>query len=867
MQDILGRVPEEAILELLSLEKTEDSAALDELWFESESLVELRNKFEEFSHHGTSQPWLIVSCGDLNFSASRIRYVLKKLSRNFLCFTSKSFLEKRRKLLHIMHFSKQLDRWIVVITAEDSSILESLNNVGCLIIVIVLEACSLHNTEVLTHKDHFSFDDLTDKIKERLQFTPVLLQGHKASLGALLSQAALSTIPVTALLDWYRNRDEVLIGKETNQFCGELFIHRYLESENNCTVNPFETNLEPVSILSGLPGIGKTVLLSMMVAILREKFDDHIVIMEDTIRIVDGFGSEIDATELIAKLLKVDEADRIQKFVIQKLVEDRRVILLLDGFDEVSLTKQSRLHALLQWIQSVNFKLVIIATRPHRLPFLRDNLYNPAVYSILPFTEENQLSFLQHHFQTISPNEPSIPDMIQSFRKLFNDDGSLQIPLQCSILASIHDEPKADQCEMADFFQKYIDRTFELYASRFFDLFNRAHEVAVDTLRVSFGTGHSKLAFELDTHQSIEKSCFDNLEQYGLLRIDEGTISFIHPSLKEFFIALYLVTHYVNQQYFNHYLIRRFCQSTINRFDTFLEHHIRREATRRKLEGPSLPILRSDLGEFRNQRINCLPVDKLKQFHVFLVECCSVETQIEYLRSSLAKGQFGIFETVYQSLPASLVHVVRFKFESKPEDPLTVDLSTLNEGSLRKLLTILHRQHSLDIVEKIIANFSPDEDDFISTAIVRNYDQVIQQIFTIEQNLNSEDESDLLLEYAQRRLQRYLTVAVEYGRADLLANVFDSIGRRFHPRVIKHFLMNLQLEQVLVVPCRGQNASAVVAQRIVRFAEQYLSEKDLRMLLKRKLEGGESYGEKLKELRNPDVQAVCKAFWERYGTN
>ncbi|XP_065081705.1 uncharacterized protein LOC135704192 [Ochlerotatus camptorhynchus] len=880
-QDVLGRICQrgvllqnvqvDAIFELISLKKSEELRTLAGSWFESESLVNLRNVLVQFRLQSSCNTWVIVSCGELDVSTSRIRSVLKELSCNYLCMSGRDFLEKRIKLTHIMQVLKPPERWILVVTTEDSSLIETLSEIECLIIVIVPEASSPQKTNVLIHKDQLSFNDLPDTIKDRLKSSSVLLQGHPIDLCDLLSKDDLATIPVSVLSDWCRNCDQIVIGRETGGFCEEIFIPRSLQSESNSIEDPFETSFESISILCGLPGIGKTSLLSRMVVNFHEKYNDHIVIMEDSKRIVDWFGSKIDGSEILTKLINLESADRFQKCILRKLVEDRRVILLLDGFDEISLAKEGNALAMLQWMQSAGFQSVIIATRPHRLPFLKDNLQNPAIYFMLPFTEEDQLEFLKRRLQSVSPNESCILDLMRSFRTLMNDADSLEIPMQCSIIARIYeaqiDDHSLKQWDVADVLQKFIDKKFDLYACKFFDLFNRAHEGALDALRSSFATDHSELAFTMDTLQVIDNECFVNLEQYGLLRIDDGKVSFIHSAFAEFFLTLYLVSHFVDQEHFNHYLVERFCKPTANRFDMLLEHHIRKVTSRRKLEGSTPSIPNSVLKEFRTQQMHRLHVDKIKQFHVFFVERCSVEKQIEYVRTSITKGQFGIFETIYESLPISLVHVVRFTFASNTNDPFAVDLSTISEEYLLELLTILHRQHPLDIVEKIIASFNSDEDDFITTAIIRHYRTIIQHIFTIEHDLNTEDESDLLLEYVGERFQRYLTLAVEYGRDDLLAQTFDSIGKRFHPRVIKYFLMNRSVQQVLIESCKGEEASAEVAQSVIGFVEQYLSDCDLRVLVNR-TNGGEVivFGEGLKKLRNQKVQKVFEAFWERYRT-
>lgn len=673
-------------------------------------------------------------------------------------------------------------------------------------------------------ENYFSFDNLYDYIQETLRSTSVSLQGRSFNVRDLLDEDALSTIPVSALLDWYPNRyKEQVIGYET---CDQETVNdsnnESCASEDFYIPNSLEMSFESISVLIGLPGSGKSCLLSRMVRDLQQKFEKHIVIKANCSQII----TLTDMIKLVSKSLNCP-IDYFQAFILQKMVQNRQIILLLDGFDELGLKKnKENVITMLEWIQLMNLK-VLIATRPHRVQFLKDNLKNPTIYSMRPFASKDQLCFLGEHFKNVPLNK-----ILESCHTLF-DDAILEIPLHCSILAYIFSKMDLykDQIDditwdVARIFQKFFNQKFKLFTTRFLNPYSNAHQRCIPGLWIDFTTGHSELAFKMDTSQVIEDECFEKFESYGLLRNDDGNVSFISPSFKDFFLTLYLVSYYVEQPIFNRYLLECFYKSKVNRFDIFLEHHIRK-GTMRKLENAIPPaVLESVFGEYRILPQTCwLHSDKIKQFHVFFVECCTVEEQMNYLRTSIIKGQFGIFEIIYQSLPISLIDAIRFTFTSNADDIFAVDLSMVSENNLQEILMILHRQHPWDIVEKVIVE--SNQEDFIAIAIKHNYQNVICCLFTIFY----QNQSGLLLEYLEKRWQQYLMLLIEYDRDNLLTQVFNLISEKFHPRVIKQFLMN-RSSQVFIEMYTGEKPAEVV-QQLFTFIERYLTANDFIVLVER----------------------------------
>ncbi|XP_029728550.1 uncharacterized protein LOC115266460 isoform X2 [Aedes albopictus] len=713
---------------------------------------------------------------------------------------------------------------------------------------------------------HFSiFDELTDDTKEKLLSTVVLLQGRYMQLSALLSEQAMATIPMAAVSDWSQGcYQQIVIGQgiETPEL--ELHIAQSLKTDKNSNLDPSQTTFESLSILCALPGAGKSTLLKQMAVNFSEKHDDHIMLLADFKQILGWFNYTNDLAAFILKLLNINSDGGINQFIVHKMLEDRRIILLLDGFDEVNSTKEEIVVFMLDLLRQANLHLIMIATRPHRLEVLQQHLGDSTVYNILPFTENEQLQFLQQRLSSVSSNESTVANLIKTFRWLFDDEHLLHTPLHSEILAAIYEEDctvrSIDHWNAAETLQRFIDKKFEVFADKFFDRFNRAHESALQKLKKTFEADYSELAFRLQTHQTIDQKTFSQLEPYGMLQINNSTISFINAVFVEFFVAQFIVRHQVDQQQFNLYMSEHLSKS---KFSAFLEYHIGKADTHHQTLQSTPSLQNTNLKELRCLQQHKLHIDKIKQWHLFFVECSTVEQQLEYLRRSIAKAEFNTFQVIYESLPNSLVDELCFKFAPSIDNPFRVDLTKMSEEHLLQLLKILHQEHPQDVARKHISSFNNNEDDFVTMAIKRDHRSVIEQLFHMEQNLTDEDESDLLLGYMKERWRHYLQLTAQYRKGALLKQTLELIAKRFHQRVIKYFLMNCNIQCVLIESFKEENVDAEVFEGILTFIEQHLSGYDLQILLNRNVDGW-LFVEKLEDLQNSRVRELCESLWNSY---
>lgn len=862
---LLQSIHLDRLIQLMIKVKSDRLKSLDSLKYKAYSMINLEKVVLMCDSENVSKRLIIKADGNLQVSADRVAAILEKSSEKFIFLDENDLSKTKLSTLMSLFKTYHMDWLIVVIVNKDCSALEYIKDFDCRVITVVSDVDGFQNQETTSYTDTLNFDSLLDETKERISSTTVQLQGRYIQLGTLLSEQALRTIPMTVLSDWSKDcYQQIVIGESIETSELEPIISQNLQTKNDTSLDPFETDFDSLAILCGLPGMGKSTLLRRLAVNFSKTYDDHIVLLVYLKECVDWIDCSYDLKALILRLMDINSDDNIKKFIIQQMIDDRRIIFLIDGFDEICSRQEENAFYIINWLEHANLQLVLIATRPHKLEILQQHLENSTVYHFSPFTKDNQLHFLQKRLSNFSSNESRINELIKTFKSLFNDESILDVPLHVQIVASIYENDLVhhpiQQWNAAELLQRFVDKIFEFFADKFFDRFSQAHEIVLQTLKKSFEADHSELAFCLATNQTVDHDNLTELEPYGLLRMDNGAISFINEMFEEFFAAQYIVRHQAKQCYFNEYMVGHFCKAEVNRLDSFLEYHISKTDCRQELFGAIASSRNMNLKELRSLRQYKLHSDKIKQWHIFFVECCTLEQQLEYLRRCLAKAEFSTFQVIYESLPDSLVHEICFKVGSTEDNPFVVNLENASECDFVQLLKIFHHEHPNEVVRKIITNFDCNEDDFITTAIKRDYRSVIEQLFYIENNLYEENESDLLQVYLAGRWRQYLKLAAEYRRATLLEHLLGLIVNRFHPRVIKHFLISRNIPYVLMETFKGEQMDEQVVTRVLKFVEQHLSDHDLYALLHR-IEG--EFAKKLNELQNPIISELFQSLWNR----
>ena len=349
-----------------------------------------------------------------------------------------------------------------------------------------------------------------------------------------------------------------------------------------------------VILISDTAGMGKSTVLTYLSKqikqnipakwVVRIDLNDHTdalkVLMEEGIEQID----ENKAVEFISgRLLKLKpglEMELFKQCCEQK--QEVRVIIMLDGFDEISPNYKQTVIDLLQVLRQTAVEQLWVTTRPHLRNELEDKLQQLS-YTLEPFSEENQVEFLTKFWSlkewliemdSKEKEEKKVKlvffakELTKKLSQSISDKDKefTGIPLQCRMLAEAFDEEVETFCQsmksvpelplkigLLGLYQKFLEKKYNICAEEKFkfSMTNVGAEGARKEWVQSNLENNQKLALkvlfpeEQEAVFHIESQCTsleENLSRIGIVQIgNEGKLNFIHRTFAEFYVADYIV--------------------------------------------------------------------------------------------------------------------------------------------------------------------------------------------------------------------------------------------------------------------------------------------------------------------------------------
>jgi len=259
------------------------------------------------------------------------------------------------------------------------------------------------------------------------------------------------------------------------------------------------------------------------------------------------------------KALKQEQIDKekVTEFVSEKLLElepclevelfkqcceqkqKLRIVIMLDGFDEVSPFYKQTVIDLLQALRQMAVEKLWVTTRPHLRDELEEKLQQLS-YTLEPFSEENQIELLTNK---ITGN-----------------------PLQTLLLAEAFDEEISPYFQSAesiaslttnlnllDLYERFLDKKFDVHVGeKIKNMTDRqTAKIQKEFLLKFVRENHQLLALEiLLTEEQVTLLQINNqytfsaeeLTRFGIVQINsEGKLQFIHITIAEYYVADCLV--------------------------------------------------------------------------------------------------------------------------------------------------------------------------------------------------------------------------------------------------------------------------------------------------------------------------------------
>ena len=364
-------------------------------------------------------------------------------------------------------------------------------------------------------------------------------------------------------------------------------LHKYIDKENPLSyptdnLDEFleQAQCQKVMLISDTAGMGKTTLLTHLSKQIKQKFPTYWVVRIDLTEHTDVLKAQVTekrgTLEFVSeKLLKLKCPFEKELFeqCLQGCEQATKVIMMFDGFDEISPKYKETVLDLLQDLNPVNqpwLEQLWITTRPHLRGDLEDNLQQ-LCYTLEPFSEDNQVGFLtkfwHQHLKLQEGNQQQLETyaraLIEKLALSVSDNKKefTGIPLQTRMLAEAFEEevkifcspltsepelPK--QLHLVDLYKKFIDKKWNIFNSK--GEIAKEQESEIIMSEISVPKNHQKLAVEMlfpelkDTVLKLEESDMlepEAISRIGIVQYIDDRPHFIHRTFAEYYVADFLV--------------------------------------------------------------------------------------------------------------------------------------------------------------------------------------------------------------------------------------------------------------------------------------------------------------------------------------
>lgn len=327
-------------------------------------------------------------------------------------------------------------------------------------------------------------EDSSEKItSENLLNREIIFQGQKMFFGEVL-QSDSSALEVS--LSELSMLEEIGKAPEFDEL--RIHIDRKFLQSNAEKVNETESTelrsdklLEfvegkKVVVLSDERGKGKTTELRLLTKLLKLKYPKHWVALADLKDLIidfddkSQFETSTDITQLFCnEVLKISHGEAA---VFMNLFINGNVIILMDGFDEISLSVRQFVLKLTNAIKEKSGNQVWIATRPQTQEDLRDKL-NGEIFKLKPLAHQD----LEIFVEALLMNDGNVTDnhekkTEEASRFLFGlnsyRSNKIEEPIIFRLLMEVFAEncsTKLDQTNYFSLFKRFVDIMIEKFLS------------------------------------------------------------------------------------------------------------------------------------------------------------------------------------------------------------------------------------------------------------------------------------------------------------------------------------------------------------------------------------------------------------------
>ena len=466
-----------------------------------------------------------------------------------------------------------------------------------------------------TIKINYVWNDLSEELRHKILQTELKFQNHDIKLCDIVNQSS-GSVQYISLAKLIKGTFKS-IGKPMQINDGynlEYFIDPSLKhpefSNGSISFDVFLKKVEGrrLVLISDEAGMGKSTTLTHASFKLKAQHPDHWILRVDLHKHVESLKFDVcDVITLLCEHFEVTDG-KFEKSLMNDLLNDGKIILMLDGLDEISPYYDKQFLVLMSELTKSPIKQIWLTMRPH----LADDIerkFKEKFWELQKFSSEDQVDFMAKYWRTKLSTKST--DKLQTFAEHLIEQISksiegeslslVGIPLQTRMIADIFLDDVQQNL-------KHETNVFEL--PEHFDILWLFEEFMIKKIKITssergeiVGTEKARNEVEdvdiLGNHESLairllflkdeedfnsptiilDEDFFeldvddDQLQRYGIITVEpDSKTFFIHRTYAEYFVARFIARVFKKKSnlYFIPEAVKLLCRVTVVRNGTIL---------------------------------------------------------------------------------------------------------------------------------------------------------------------------------------------------------------------------------------------------------------------------------------------------------
>jgi len=425
---------------------------------------------------------------------------------------------------------------------------------------------------------HHDWENLAGKLKQKILTSNFSFQNESLKFDKL-NPVVLDSLTSDQIVD-VLDQKELKVGKivenKTKFYVERKFVFegqadnlgalKYFNIYESMDEVIYRTDQKRFFVLSSEAGAGKTVTFEQLAMRIKREFPSKwvsYVELKNYTNVYDNFSISLDVNislgveVLLEKILGLSSKNEFERKIFDESYKSGNVIILWNGFDEISPTYSKFIIDLMQNVFRNSQNIQYVCTRPLYSKYIQENI-NFHSYQLIPFNENEQKEFLTKlfTFQNVSSNEiENIVIKVQNVSKNLK----FSTPLMLKLISEVHDDQNLIDTE--NFYKIY-----EKFVSKKVKIWQEKSEFAqnLTNILLSGGSGfdimkiYQKYALinifskYIDVKKlqimkvKIPKGLpLEEISRMGILYINtEYEFEFAHRTFVEFFVAQYFIQNF-----------------------------------------------------------------------------------------------------------------------------------------------------------------------------------------------------------------------------------------------------------------------------------------------------------------------------------